>query len=315
MCSDTTIFDPERKWASLFPGIGIRLFGKEPDFYRKYKSYLKPYLDMGSGLLGEDLTIPLLSGQNHHASQLSGEIFTYAFSCGAFRVLQDKGFQPDLLAGHSLGIYAALTAAGCISFNDGLSIICKAYQLGNRTGRQKNFGAIIIIGLEHEEISRALRADGYSSVRLGNLNNHSSGVYVGLREETDKLTRWAEAAGALKTIPLRTDIPYHNPLFMRESGALFSDFLETLHWNDPGCPIVSALDHGLVKTGAGARELTAANLSSPIHWPGVLQKLSEQGVDAVMECGLGVSLTQHSRFIDQAPYHYNLRNFRRRLDY
>lgn len=315
MSSDTTIFDSGQKWACLFPGIGVRLFGKEPHFFEKYATFLKPYFDRGSEFIGEDLTIPLLKSQNHHENQLSGELFTYAFSCGTYKVLQAKGFQPSIIAGHSLGLYGALFTAGCISYVDGLEIILRAHQLGKGNCTNQKFGAIVIIGLSHEEIGEELARSGYESIKLANLNNRTSGVYVGLRYETDNLIRWAELAGAVKTIELKTDIPYHNPLFMQKTSKDFRVFLQKFTWKDPEHPVLSALDHTTVKEAHQALELTAANLSTPIHWPGVLTQLSTIHIDAAIECGLGVSLTQHSRFIDGAPRHYNLRNMRRKIDY
>ncbi len=315
MSSDTKVFNPDQKWACLFPGIGVRLFGKEPLFYNKYETVISPYLARASELLEEDLSAPLCNQQNHHATQLSGELFTYSFSCGTFELFQLKGINPSIIAGHSLGIYAALVAAGCITYEDGLKIITKAHQIGKASSSAREFGAVVIIGLPHEEIQDEILRSGYQSIQLANLNNSTSGVYVGFRGETGRLTGWAETAGAMKTLPLKTDIPYHNPLFMEENVAKFRDYLKRFSWNDPCFPILSALNHELVTTSTQALQMTAENIAFPIHWPGVLQELSKRGIDVAIECGIGVSLSQHSRFIEGAPYHFNLRNMRRKIDY
>lgn len=310
-----TIFSSDTSWACLFPGIGVNLFGREKDFFLKFRSTLEPFLKKGSKLLGEDFCSALLKQRIPDNSSVSSEIFTYAFSCGTFIVFEEKGLQPKLMAGHSLGIYAALVSADCLSFEDGLRIIMEAHRLGRKNCTQDDFGAVVIIGLDHDEIRRTLLAKGYTSINLANLNNDTSGVYVGYESETSALLEWADNEGAIKTIKLGIDIPYHNPRFMTDSSEELHHFLQSLSWKDPRYPILSALDHRLLHTGKDVLDMTAANLSSPIHWPGLLGNLNEFGVDLAIECGAGVSLSQHSRFIDFSPYHYNLRNFRRKLEY
>jgi malonyl CoA-acyl carrier protein transacylase len=310
-----TLLDDTREWVFLFPGIGVKLFGKEGDFYRRYQAIIRPFLQKGSEKAGIDLSSLLLQNTTFTAGQLGLEIFAYVFSHGAFQVFREHGLTPKLVAGHSLGIYAALSAAEAIRFEDGLAIIEKAHQLGRKYNPERRFGVAVIIGLEHDEIAEVVAERGYRTVKLANLNNATSGVYVGYREETDGLLAWAEAAGAIKTIRLHIDIPFHSPLFMQEASRDLQTFLSSLPWRPPACPVLSALDHNLLTTREQLLEMTAANLSHPIYWPGVMQKLTQLGVEAVIECGAGVSLSQHARFIESAPRHYNLRNLKRRLSY
>lgn len=300
--------------AFVFPGIGVRPFGKEHLFCRRYNAQMTPFLKQGGDYAGVSLLEALDTCSIMKLDQLAREIFAFSFSCGTFEVLRDNGMKPKILAGHSLGIYAALYTTGAISFADGLEIIAKANQLGrNNCGREK-FGVGVIIGLTAEEISQWLKKEGLVSVSLANHNSHSSGVYVGYLEEVEKLMKWAEITGAVKVIRLRIDIPFHSP-FMSSASKELKDFLLELTWSKPLLPILSALDHSLLSEPADLLEMTAANLSFSIDWPGVMMKLHDLGIEHVVECGAGVSLTQHSRFIEPAPRHYNLKNLRRRLGY
>jgi malonyl CoA-acyl carrier protein transacylase len=310
-----TLLDNTREWVFLFPGIGVKPFGKEGEFYRRYRSILDPFLQKGSEKAGIDLSALLLQNTPSTVGQLSLEIFAYVFSHGAFQVFREHGLAPKLVAGHSLGIYAALSAAEAIHFEDGLAIIEKAHQLGRKYNPEQRFGVVVIIGLDHDEVAEVISENGYRTVKLANLNNASSGVYVGYKEETDGLLAWAEGAGAIKTIRLRIDIPFHSPLFMQGASRDLRTFLTSLPWRPPVCPILSSLNHNLLTTEEQLLDMTAANLSHTIFWPGVMKKLTELGVEAVIECGAGVSLSQHARFIEAAPRHYNLRNLRRRLSY
>jgi malonyl CoA-acyl carrier protein transacylase len=309
-----TLFD-QNKWVFLFPGIGVKPFGKEGEFFKAYRNVIEPFIRQGSEVVNADLSIPLLQNASLEGDQLCHEVFAYAFSHGTFQVFREQGFVPRLTAGHSLGIYAALSAAEAISFADGLAIIEKAHRLGRKYNPEKRYGVVVIIGLDHDDITAFLLENGLSSVNLANLNNSTSGVYVGCKEETDRLRAWAEETGALKTIRLRVDIPFHSPLFMGEASRELRVSLESLDWQRPICPILSALDHRLLTSAEDLIDMTAANLSHPIHWPGVMKTLTAFGVEAVIECGAGVSLSQHARFLDDAPRHYNLRNLKRRLHY
>lgn len=310
-----TLFEGKREWAFLFPGIGVRLCGKEREFYVKYRRIIDPCLNKASEIAGLDLGKSLLEQTTFENEQFSSELFAYAFSFSCYRVLRCLGLQASYMAGHSLGIYAALAGSGAISFDQGLAITEKAHCLGRQCCPQKKIGVVIIIGLEHRELSEIIKDNRYETVSLANLNNDSSGVYVGCKQEIDSLLINADSHGAFKTIQLRIDIPFHHPLFMKDVSLGLKSFLKTLDWRKPSCPIISALDHTLCSDVEDLIAMTASNLAQPIHWPGVMKKLANLGIESAIECGPGISLSQHARFIDASPRHYNLKNLRQRLSY
>lgn len=308
------LFNEQRTWAFLFPGIGVKPFGGEKDFYRNFRGAIEPFLDQASELIDVDLSVSLLNNTTSDNDQLSREIFSYAFACGVFQVFREKGFDPSFLAGHSMGIYAALVSSGAISFVDGLAITKQAHVLGRRWCNGKKFGVVVIIGLEREDIRKIVDERELGSVVLANYNNRISGVYVGFRNETEILLVEAEARGAAKTIQLRIDIPFHH-MFMGDVAHQFKPFLESLTWHKPIYPLVSALEHNVCSNQEDLIRMTGNNLATPIHWPGVLKKMQALGVTSVIECGCGISLSQHARLIDYAPKHYTLKNLRNRLKY
>lgn len=310
-----TLFKNKHDWVFLFPGIGVQPFGRECEFYAKYQSIIQPFLHMSSEKAGVDLSESLLEKTTFEQDQLSRELFAYSFSYGTFKVFQQLGLRPHYLAGHSLGVYAALAASGAVSFEDGLAITEKAHKLGRACCPQKKFGVVVIIGLDKREVAGIIEDCGYLTVNLANHNNDCSGVYVGHQDEIEELRAAADNLGAIKAIRLRIDIPFHNPQFMEKTSKKLKIYLDSIHWHEPRCPIISALDHSLCTSVKELIAMTAANLARPIHWPGVMARLNQLDVESVIECGHGVSLSQHARFIDTAPKHYNLKNLRRRLDY
>ncbi len=310
-----TLFEKKDHWAFLFPGIGVKPFGREYEFYTKYHDIIAPYLDKASEVAKLNLGQSLLDKTTFDNDQLSREVFAYAFSYAGYRVFLRQGLVAKYMAGHSLGVYAALAASGAITFDQGLAITEKAHRLGRQCCPRKKFGVVVIIGLDHHEVADIIRENCLETINLANLNNSCSGVYVGCKPETDILLTAVNNRGAIKTIRLRIDIPFHNPLFMEDVSQQLKSFLETLDWQKPSCPIISALNHSLCESTEQLISMTTANLAQPIHWPGVMNTLNDLGIDAAIECGPGVSLSQHARFIENAPRHYNLKNLRRRLNY
>lgn len=152
---------------------------------------------------------------------------------------------------------------------------------------KKKFGVVVIIGLDHDRIRSIINEHDLETINLANFNNDCSGVYVGCRQETDKLLTVVDHEGAIKTIRLRIDIPFHNPLFMEDVSHELRSFLRTLDWSQPSCPIISTLDHNLCTTIDDLISLTTTNIAQPIHWPGVLYKLNTLGVNSAIECGQG----------------------------
>jgi len=309
------LFKNKRDWAFLFPGIGVKPFGREDKFYAKYQSIIQPFLDLGSEKAGINLSDSLLEKTTFEQDQLSRELFAYSFSCGTFQVFKQFDLQPKFLAGHSLGVYAALAVSKAITVEDGLNITEQAHIFGGDCCSKEKFGVGVIIGLDQLEVKQIIYDNNFLTVNLANYNNDCSGVYAGTIREIEKLLTIADNLRAMKTIKLRINTPYHNPQFMKQASHKLKTYLGSFHWNKPDCPIISAIDHSLCTSGDELITMTAANLAQPIHWPGVMQRLNYLGVDSVIECGPGISLSQHARFIQETPIHYNLKNLRRRLNY
>jgi malonyl CoA-acyl carrier protein transacylase len=104
---------------------------------------------------------------------------------------------------------------------------------------------------------------------------------------------------------LDIDMPYHHPGYLAAATDRFRAFLSGLAWSVPCCPIVSPIDQALLADPARLLECTASNISTPIRWQKVVERLAALGVAVAVECGPGISLTQHASFIEGAPKHVN----------
>ena len=188
-----------------------------------------------------------------------------------------------------------------------------AYALVHQTCPNGDFGMGAVVGLTTEDIGPLLEKPEFASIELANANNATSLVLSGAKRELRDLLHEAEALGAFKAVLLNIDRPYHNPRFLEPVTHTFRHFLKGLAWHTPRHPIVSSLDQRLLSTPEDLLDFTARNLAVPIHWHKVIETFSALGVNLVIECGPGLSLTQNARFIPGSPPHVNTKTSRRRL--
>jgi [acyl-carrier-protein] S-malonyltransferase len=214
-----------------------------------------------------------------------------AVSVAAYRLLVSKGFRPAFVAGHSLGEYSANVAAGTIAFADALRIV-------RRRGRYMQeavpvgIGAMAaIVGLEGDKVAQACRdaAEG-EVVSPANINGGGQIVISGAREAVARAGEQAKALGARRIIPLEVSAPFHCEL-MKPAERRLAPELRALTTRNPAVPIVANVDADLKRTGAGAIDALIAQVSSPVQWEGVVQRLTSEGVTTYVEVGPGTALS------------------------
>lgn len=294
------------KIAFVFPGVGVPLCGYEGAFFTKHRSIMAAFLEEASRQASADMMAALSAENIANFSALDRELFAYAFGCACAAVYREYGVKPTCVTGHSLGVYAALSAAGAISFSDGLRVVVRAYELARDTCREGKFGMGVTVGLTSDEIEKMLSEGDYGSICLVNFNNPTAYVLSGYRHELKLFLAEAESQGALKAMFLEVVAPYHNPGFLSAASDGLELFLKELSsWNPPICPIISPFDQAELATEEQLVAMVARNLSNPIYWQRAIEAMSQLGVRSVFECGAGISLTQNSRFIPGAPKHFN----------
>ncbi len=291
----------------------MRLYGGEADFYRAQKTELKPLLEEAGDVIGQNLAKRLESGRIDELNEAQRQFFTYSFSVGVFNVLSRRGITVDLLAGYSFGIYAALCVSGALSYSDGLRILQQAYTDMHEVCGEGRFGMGIVVGLTQPDVDELLSDKRFASVVQVNSNNDICKVVSGKIEDVEHFLQQAMRRDALKAEKLHVSIPYHHPGFLREASVRFSNFLDTLAWQDPSIPVVSSIDQVLMQDADALKSFTAANLSTPIHWQHVVETLHAQNITRVIECGPGVSLTQNGRFFPFSMKYINGKKFTKEL--
>lgn len=299
--------------AFAFPGVGAPLTGREAAFLERNKHCPAAPVERASALAGEDLEAALASDEAMgELSEVNVQLLTCAFSCAVARAVEAAGHRPVAVAGYSMGLYAALECAGVVPLDDALDITWRAHQTMRRVCRGRGSLAVIV-GLSEQDLAALLEREELAHVRLVNRNNDTAMVCAGPVAELRTLTELALEADAIKAALLPADLPYHHPELLAGAPEAFAPFLASLTWREPACPVISAVSAEAVETPADLRDLTAAHLTRPIALPPMLKTLAALEVDAVVECGPGLSLTQSARMVQGAPPFINLKTLERRL--
>jgi [acyl-carrier-protein] S-malonyltransferase len=299
--------------AFAFPGAGVKPCGREADFYRRHERTMKPLLDEASEHARADLVQELVDGGVERLSDARNQCFTYAFGACVRDVLDQRGHRPDVAAGYSFGVYAALYAARSLSFADGLSAVTTAFRIMKARCEGKAAGMAVIIGLCGPDLQKLIERAGPGPLCLVNSSSELSHVVAGPRRELARFCEEADEAGAVSAALLDVEVPYHHPEMLGGASDELRGFLERLEWKEPACPVISSIDQRPLTTSQMLIEFTASNLSTPISWRRVVESLPAMKVGRIIECGPGISLSQNGRFIEGGLEYVNVRNMNGRL--
>lgn len=296
---------PRPPTAFAFPGAGIQASGYEPAFLDAHRSVLRPRLDRASALVGVDLRAAV-SGGFESLPDLPRQAFTYAYGAGMAEVLRSQGDVPAVVAGHSLGVYAASVASGAIGFEDGLTLVEVAWRAAVRACAGRGVGMAAVAGLDEAEIAGLPGVDG-ETVRVVLVNAPGSVVLAGPLEGLEASLEAALTAGAARAAWVDREVAYHHPLYMAGASADLLDVASSLAWGEPAIPVASTIDGRILRSLDDIRTFVAANLSTPIAWPLAIAAFASLGVANVSECGPGLTLTRLARFLEPEMTWRNVR--------
>ncbi len=203
---------------------------------------------------------------------------------------EDGGKPPDFLAGHSLGEYSALHAAGCFGFRDGMELTRKR---GEIMGQEQGGGMAAVLGIPPGKIRQCLDQEGFGQIDLANQNSPLQTVVSGDRRQLKECAPALKRAGA-RVIPLRVSGAFHS---RRMSGARkrFSQWLSGFRFRPPRCPVIANAT-ALPYPEEGIRDILARQIDSPVLWTGTIGLLLQERDPVFEEIGPGRTLT---RLIDQ----------------
>jgi [acyl-carrier-protein] S-malonyltransferase len=219
-------------------------------------------------------------------------------STAASRVLAEHGFAPDYVAGHSLGEYSALVAAGGLQFADALRLVRQRGRYMQEAVPTGVGAMAALLRLPEGALDRVLQqaAEG-EVVSAANLNAPDQVVIAGHAGAVNRAIELAKAAGARRAILLQVSAPFHCALMKPAQERLAAD-LKTIPFADLECPLVNNWQAREVRTAAEAREGLCEQVPNPVRWAESVRYLAAQGVERFIEVGAGGVLTGLLRSID-----------------
>jgi [acyl-carrier-protein] S-malonyltransferase len=214
-----------------------------------------------------------------------------AVSIAAFRVLRERGLKPDLVAGHSLGEYSALVAAGSIEFADAVRLVRKRGEYMQAAVPQGVGAMAALLKLPEGKLDDILSECAQGEiVSAANLNSPDQIVIAGHAAAVARAVEQAKAAGARRAVLLQVSAPFHCSLMAPAQERLARD-LNSTSFRDLAMPLVNNWQAQLIHTGDEAREGLFQQVPNPVRWTQTIRALAGAGVTRFVEVGAGGVLT------------------------
>lgn len=222
-----------------------------------------------------------------------------AASIAAFEVLREKGCQADFVAGHSLGEYSALVAAGSLTFSDALLLVRRRGQYMQEAVPEGVGSMAALLGLERAQVEAVCAESAQGQVvSPANFNSSAQTVIAGHAGAVDRAVTLAREQGARRAVLLKVSAPFHCSLMKPAEEKLAPDLLAT-DFRPLQVPLVNNVDARAVRNPEEAREGLRRQVTAPVEWAGAMQQLIEAGVTQFVEVGPGKVLTGLLRQIDR----------------
>jgi len=292
-----------RRYAYLFPGQGSQYVGMGHDLYENYPAARNAFAQ-ADDVLGIRLSRMCFEGPSGVLDDtVNTQPAILATSVAALRVLEVLGLEPpDYVAGHSMGEFSSLVAAGVLSFEEGLRLVRERGALMKDAGLRRPGGMAAILGLERPSVEDVcVEACEETGAYVGVANDNCPGQIVlsGAKPALRYAMEIARTRGAKRAIPLAVSIAAHSPL-MEDAAVAFAERLAATPLEEPTVPIVMNALAQPVRAPELIRDALAQQLTSPVRWTESMSWMVAQGVDVCVEIGPKDVLTNLLRRIDRS---------------
>lgn len=276
--------------AFIFPGQGSQFVGMGKDLYDN-NPLAKELFDKADEILGFKITDIMFSGTDEQLKETKvTQPAVFLHSVISALCLGDD-FKPAMTAGHSLGEFSALVAAGALSFEDGLKLVAARANAMQKACEQNPGTMAAIIGLTDEQVEAICKevTDGGKIVVAANYNCPGQLVISGSQEGIEEACEKMKAAGAKRALPLKVGGAFHSPLMQPAKDEL-QEAIECTSFSAPKCPVYQNVD---AKPHTDPEEIKAnliSQLTSSVRWTESAQNMIADGADEFIECGPGKAL-------------------------
>ena len=270
--------------AYVFPGQGSQFSGMGKDLYDRYK-VAKILFKSANEILGFDITKIIFEGSREDLQQTRvTQPAIYIHSVIMSKVLGDK-FRPDALAGHSLGEYSALTAAGTISFDSGLKLVSQRAEAMQKACDREDGTMAAILGLEDEKVVEICdQIEGL--VVAANFNCPGQLVISGGTDAIASACEIMKSSGARRALLLPVGGAFHSPL-MEPARVELANAIENTDFASPICPVFQNVVASAVTDPLAIQKNLVDQLTAPVRWTQSVEKMVAMGVSHFIEVGPG----------------------------
>ncbi|MDC0707421.1 ACP S-malonyltransferase [Stigmatella sp. ncwal1] len=268
----------------VFPGQGSQKVGMGAELFREFPQEVA-FADAILGYSIEELCLKD-SEKRLHRTEFTQPALFVVNALAYLHAVERNGTRPDFAAGHSLGEYNALFAAGAFDFITGLRLVQRRGQL---MGRADGGTMAAVVGLSPEQVEQCLRVGGNDEVDIASLNAPEQTVISGAASAFERVEAALTAAGAREVVRLRVSAAFHSR-YMKKAEAEFASFLSQFEFSSLDFPVVSNL-HAALYAPDQIHACLAGQISKPVRWTETIQLLARQPEPVFEELGPSKLLT------------------------
>ncbi|WJH33240.1 ACP S-malonyltransferase [Paenibacillus sp. CC-CFT747] len=289
------------KVAFVFPGQGAQAVGMGKDVYDSHPG-AKEIFERADAALGFRLSELIFNGPDEELKQTyNTQPALLTTSVAILEALKDKGIEPAYTAGHSLGEYSALVAAGALTFEDAVRTVRSRGEFMEQAVPGGQGAMAAVLGAEREALADfcARVSAETGTVELANVNCPGQIVISGSREGVQAVAERGKEIGAKRVIPLEVSGPFHSSLMKPAAGKL-AEVLAGIEVKQAAVPVVANVTAEPVEDPEQIRRLLTEQVYSPVLWEDSVKWLIAQGVDTFVEIGSGTVLAGLIKKIDKS---------------